>query len=272
MVHSAASNGAGALGAPADRSRNFSLLALGFSVSGFLGPLAAGFMIDGLGHARAFLILAAFPFVGFLALVLGRPRLPRGAAPPHARADRRIGDLLADRKLRRILIVSALFNMAWDVFVFIVPIHGTALGLSASAIGILLGAFAAATFLVRLVLPAIVRRTREWTLVTVALGIACAVYATFPLFGEFGVLMALAFVLGLGLGMSQPMVMSLLYSAAPPNRAGEAVGLRTTVLNFIQTTIPLAFGALGTALGVTPIFWAMAVVLAGGTAFARRRS
>jgi MFS family permease len=272
IVHIAASNAVGALGAPAERSRNFSLLVLGFSVSGFLGPVAAGFMIDGLGHARAFLILAAFPLVAFLALVLGRLRLPRPAATSHARADRRIGDLLADRKLRRILIVSALFNMAWDVFVFIAPIHGTALGLSASAIGILLGAFAAATFLVRLVLPALVSRTREWTLVAVALGIACAVYATFPLFREFGVLMALAFVLGIGLGMSQPMVMSLLYSAAPPNRAGEAVGLRTTVLNFIQTTIPLAFGALGTALGVTPIFWAMALILAGGTAFARRRS
>jgi predicted MFS family arabinose efflux permease len=272
IVHIAASTAVGALGAPADRSRNFSLLALGLSVSGFLGPVAAGFMIDGLGHARAFLILAAFPLLAFLALVLGRLRLPRPAAAPHARADRRIADLLADRKLRRILVVSALFNMAWDVFVFIAPIHGTALGLSASAIGVLLGAFAAATFLVRLVLPALVSRTREWTLVAVALGIACAVYATFPLFREFGVLMALAFVLGIGLGMSQPMVMSLLYSAAPPNRAGEAVGLRTTVLNFIQTTIPLAFGALGTALGVTPIFWAMALILAGGTAFARRRS
>jgi hypothetical protein len=43
------------------------------------------------------------------------------------------------------------------------------------------------------------------------------------------------------------------------------------VLNFIQTTIPLAFGALGSALGVTPIFWAMAIVMAAGTAFARRR-
>jgi len=72
--------------------------------------------------------------------------------------------------------------------------------------------------------------------------------------------------------MSQPIVMSLLFSAAPPGRAGEAVGLRTTVLNFVQTTIPLAFGALGAALGVTPIFWAMALVLAAGTAFARRRS
>jgi predicted MFS family arabinose efflux permease len=272
IVHIAASNAVGAIGTPADRSRNFSLLALGFSVSGFLGPLAAGFMIDGLGHARAFLILAAFPLVALLALVLGRLRLPRPAAAPHSHAERRIGDLLADRDLRRILVVSALFNMAWDVFTFLLPIHGTALGLSASAIGVLLGAFAAATFLVRLALPALVRRTREWTLVAVALGIACAVYATFPLFREFGVLMALAFVLGLGLGMSQPMVMSLLFSAAPPERVGEAVGVRTTILNFVQTTIPLAFGALGAALGVTPIFWAMAVVLAAGTAFARRRT
>jgi MFS family permease len=272
IVHIAASNAVGAIGVPADRSRNFSLLALGFSVSGFLGPLAAGFMIDGLGHARAFLVLAVFPLVAFLALVLGRLRLPRPAAAPHPRVEKRVGDLLADRALRRILIVSALFNMAWDVFTFLLPIHGTALGLSASAIGVILGAFAAATFLVRLALPALVRRAREWTLVTVALGIACAVYATFPLFGEFGVLMALAFVLGLGLGMSQPMVMSLLFSAAPPDRVGEAVGVRTTVLNFIQTTIPLAFGALGTALGVTPIFWAMAVLLAAGAAFVRRRA
>jgi len=271
VVHIAASNAVGALGAPPDRPRNFSFLALGFSASGFLGPLAAGFMIDGLGHARAFLILAVFPLVAFLVLLSGRLRLPRPAAPPAQRVERRLIDLLADRRLRHILVISALFNVAWDVFVFFAPIHGTALGLSASAIGVLLGAFAAATFLVRLVLPALIRRAREWTLAGAALGIACAVYALYPLFREVGVLMALAFVLGIGLGMSQPIVMSLLFSAAPPDRVGEAVGLRTTALNFVQTSIPLAFGALGTALGVAPIFWAMALVLAGGMAFARRR-
>ncbi len=69
VVHIAASNAVGATGAVADRPRNFSLLALGFSASGFLGPLAAGFMIDGFGHARAFLLLAAFPLVAFLALM-----------------------------------------------------------------------------------------------------------------------------------------------------------------------------------------------------------
>lgn len=146
VVHIAASNAVGATGAVADRPRNFSLLALGFSASGFLGPLAAGFMIDGFGHARAFLLLAAFPLVAFLALLSGRVRLPRPAPQPAQRAERRIADLLADRRLRQVLAISALFNVAWDVFVFFAPIHGTALGLSASEIGVLLGAFAGATF------------------------------------------------------------------------------------------------------------------------------
>jgi MFS family permease len=271
IVHIAASNAVGAVGAAAERSRNFSLLALGFSTSGFLGPLASGFMIDGLGHRHAFLVLAVFPLIALVALVFGRLRLPRPAPQPRERVERRIGDLLADRRLRDILVMSALFNVAWDVFVFVAPIYGTELGLSASAIGVLLGAFAGATFLVRLVLPALFRRAREWTLATAALAIACVVYALYPVFREVGVLMALAFILGLGLGMSQPIVMSLLFSAAPPGRAGEAIGLRTTALNFVQTTIPLVFGALGTALGLAPIFWAMALVLAGGTAFARLR-
>ena len=43
-----------------------------------------------------------------------------------------------------------------------------------------------------------------------------------------GLLMALSFLLGLGLGCAQPIIMSLLYEASPPGRQGEAVGLRTS--------------------------------------------
>jgi hypothetical protein len=83
--------------------------------------------------------------------------------------------------------------------------------------------------------------------------------------------MTFAFLLGTGLGLSQPLVMSLLYGAAPPGRTGEALGLRTTLLTGSQTLIPLASGALGAALGMLPVFWTMALVLAGGAVFARRR-
>jgi MFS family permease len=270
LVHIAVSSAAGAIGGPASRPRNFSLLAAGFSISGFLGPVLIGVAIDHVGHARAFLLLAVFPFIAFIALASGRVALPVIAKAPE-RAERRIWSLLDDRRLRNVLIVSALFNTAWDVFFFLIPIYGVQLGLSASTIGTMLGAFAAATFLVRLVLPALSRRLREWTLVAFSLAVTALVYAAFPFVAQVPLLMALAFVLGIGLGVSQPMILSLLYSAAPDGRIGEAVGLRTTLLNLIQMTIPFASGALGTALGVAPIFCTMAVVVAGGAAFARSR-
>jgi hypothetical protein len=37
--------------------------------------------------------------------------------------------------------------------------------------------------------------------------------------------------------------------------------VRTLLINVSQTAIPLLFGALGAALGMTPVFWTMAVLL-----------
>jgi MFS family permease len=267
LFHIAVSNATGAIGA--DRPRNFAFLALGFSISGFLGPVMAGIAIDALGFASAFLLLSVFPLIAVIALATGKVPLPR-LPPSGHRAERRLADLLRIEPLRRVLIVSGLFSMAWDMFIFAVPIYGAGLGLSASTIGALLGAFAAATFVVRLVLPVLSRRVREWQLVIAALVISCAIFTVFPLVERVAVLLSLSFILGLGLGMSQPMVMSLLYSAAPSGRAGEAVGIRTSLINFSQAAMPLLFGALGLALGIAPVFWAMALALAGGTAFARR--
>ncbi|MBM3373548.1 MAG: MFS transporter, partial [Betaproteobacteria bacterium] len=56
-VHICVSQMAGLLGAPHERTRNFSLLALAFSTSGFLGPMLAGFAIDAFGHRITFLLL-----------------------------------------------------------------------------------------------------------------------------------------------------------------------------------------------------------------------
>ena len=65
--------------------------------------------------------------------------------------------------------------------------------------------------------------------------------------------------------------MALIYATAPPGRAGEAVGIRSVVLNASHTFLPLAFGGLGAALGMLPVFWSMASALAAGGWFADRR-
>jgi MFS family permease len=84
-------------------------------------------------------------------------------------------------------------------------------------------------------------------------------------------LAAVSFFLGLGLGATQPSVMSLIYAKAPPGRAGEAVGVRSVVLNASHTVLPLAFGGVGAALGMAPVFWSMSLALAAGGWFSDRR-
>jgi len=105
-----------------------------------------------------------------------------------------------------------------------------------------------------------------------SLGTAAAAFLLFPMLKSAALLMAIAFLLGLGLGMSQPMVMSLLHNMAPPGRVGEAIGVRMSLVNFSQTVMPLLFGALGTALGMAPVFWATALLLSTGSFYARRRA
>lgn len=265
-VHICVSQMAGLLGAPHERTRNFSLLALAFSTSGFLGPMLAGFAIDAFGHRITFLLLGLSAAAAIAWLWL-RP-LPEPPAAPRASGGerRRIADLLRIPELRRAFIASTVLSMAWDLFTFVTPIHGTRLGLSASVIGLILGCFGGAIFLVRLVLPVVVHRLREWPMLIgamIATGVAMAV---FPLLSSVPLLMLTAFLIGLAIGGTQPMIMAVLYNAAPEGRGGEVVGVRTFLLNLTQAGMPLLFGIAGSALGMAPVFWVMAAVLFAGSA------
>ncbi len=142
-------------------------------------------------------------------------------------------------------IVTGMLASAWDLYVFAVPVYGHSIGLSASTIGSILACFALATFSVRLALPWISRHLQEWAVITTTFGVACVAYAIFPTVTTVPLLAAISFLLGLGLGATQPSVMSLIYATAPPGRGGEAVGIRSVVLNASSTFLPLAFGARG---------------------------
>jgi hypothetical protein len=84
-------------------------------------------------------------------------------------------------------------------------------------------------------------------------------------------MLPLAVLLGMVLGCGQPIVMSLVHVAAPPGRTGEAVGLRTAITSLGQTVLPLALGAFGSAVGLLPLFRAVAGVLGFGGGYAATR-
>lgn len=265
-----AQHATGELGAPADRAANFSWLALGYALSGFFGPLIAGFAIDSLGYRWAFALLAAIPLVPAAVLACNRPQLP----VLHQHAEAKPGgdalDLLRRPALRRLFIINALFAMGWDLHTIFVPIYGSKIGLTAAQIGMILAAFAAATFVVRLALPWIGRRVNEAMMLTAALVCAGAVYLAFPFLTSAAALAALSFVLGLALGSGQPVVLSLLHANAPAGRVGETVGMRMSLMQTMAVAVPLVFGALGSSIGILPVFWSVGVFLGTGGYYARR--
>jgi MFS family permease len=260
----------GELGAPAERAANFSWLALGYALSGFFGPLIAGFAIDSLGYHWAFALLATIPLVPAVVLAYNRPQLP--VLHPHAEAKPGGAtlDLLRHPALRRLFIINALFAMGWDLHTIFVPIYGSRIGLSAAQIGMILAAFAAATFVVRLAIPWIARRANEAKMLTVALVCAGLVYLSFPFLTSAAALGALSFVLGLALGSGQPVVLSMLHANAPPGRVGETVGMRMSLMQTMAVAVPLVFGALGSSIGILPVFWSVGVFLGTGGYYARR--
>ena len=271
LLHISMNSVFGAYGTPEQRAVTFSWLSLGFSISNSVGPLIAGYAIETFGHAGAMVTLATLPVIGLVLLARRKRPLPR---PAHVARGVHGGvmELLRLPALRHTLIASGLLNVGWDIYSFLMPLYGSRIGLAAGTIGVVMACFAVAAFLVRAVLTQLVRRLRQWLLIASAMTLAGIAYLLFPFVQSVPLLMTLSFILGVGLGASQPVIMAVLYEVSPPGRQGEAVGIRTTMLSGSQTFIPLASGAMASALGMTPVFALIALALLGGAWFAKNRT
>jgi MFS family permease len=260
----------GEIGGTTARSRNFAYFSLGYSTSSIAGPLIAGLMIDHAGYRAAFALLALAPLVPIAILGSDRLKLP-GPHPAHAsHATRSALDLFAHRELRRLFVINLLLAVAWELHTLFVPVYGNSIGLSASEIGVILASFATATFVVRLAMPMLARRFDESKVMTAALFIAGVIFFAFPFSRNVGTLLMLSFCLGIGVGATQPLVLAALHTHAPPGRAGEATGIRMSLVNSMAVAVPLVFGAIGGTVGMGPVLWSVGVFLATGGYFTRR--
>lgn len=248
----------------------FSWLAIGPSVSNFIGPFFAGVLIDHAGQTpadadgfrAAFVMLSILPILAWywIRQVHEQPMAPQ--LPEHANA--RVWDLLQDPMMRRLLLVNWLLSSCWDVHTFVVPVLGHERGLSASVVGSILGAFAVASALIRVVLPWIARRLQEYRLLTGAMILASLIFAIYPLFDSAMAMAICSVSLGIVLGVVQPMIMSTLHQITPPHRQGEALGLRIMAVNASSVVMPLVFGAAGAVAGVSVVFWVVGMGVASG--------
>ena len=83
-----------------------------------------------------------------------------------------------------------------------------------------------------------------------------ALYAWLP--GVWGMAGG-SFLLGLALGSVQPTLLAGMTRVTPPERHGQALGLRMLATNATSVLMPLSFGGAAALLGPAAPLWLMAV-------------
>lgn len=259
--------------------RVFSWLAIGPAVSNFLGPVAAGLLIDyggsvvgvtvpQAGFRAAFLFLALLPALCWWC-IRRTPELPQ-VLPTAGGALASAWTLLREPAMRRLLLVNWVLSSCWDVHTFVVPILGHERMFSASVIGTILGGFAIAAAAVRVAMPLAAAHLKEWVVLTGAMLMTACLFALYPFMVSPWTMGICSVCLGVSLGSVQPMIMSTLHQITPHAQHGQALGLRLMAINFSSVVMPLLFGTAGAVVGVSVVFWTVGTLVALGSRVAWR--
>lgn len=261
----------------ADRDRGFGWLTSASSVGQMLGPTVvlslAGWLagstgsVAGIGLAiAAGLALAATPLG--LACALTRVRAePQG----HRATSRQAASTLIRRDgMWRALVTSGTVMAAIDVLMMFLPAWAEERGVSVAVVGLLLGVRGLVTVVIRLAVPWLIRTfSRRWTFVG-SLVSGVAGLAMMPVVEAAGGFVAMV-LLGVGLGLSQPLTLSWVSTLAPPELRGAAVGLRLSANRLAQTCLPITVSVLAAGSGSTGVFLGMAGLMAAATTTVLRR-
>lgn len=274
FVNVCTQNLTGVLSTPETRSRNFANYALTNSTGQFLGPLLGGFSIDHLSNTHASLLLAVFATLPFWLLMWDR----RPLEPAHLRrkeareeAARSGGalEMLKNPAVRQSLYTGSLLNSGLNLYQFYMPVYATSVGASASVVGIIMAMNSTAAFCIRALLPMLINRWKEDRVLVLAFVCGALSLTLVPFTANAWVLGLLSFVFGLGMGVGQPIVNIQMFANSPKGRSGEGIGLKMTTNQLTKLVSPVAFGAVATALGLSPMFWLNALLLTTGGWMAR---
>ena len=252
----------------------FSWLAIGPAISNFVGPFSAGLLIDHAGptagslwgYRAAFFLMAVLPLASWF-LVRATRELPALVAATGAARPKAL-DLLREPMFRRLMGVNWLLSSCWDVHTFVVPVLGFERGISASVIGSILGAFALAAALIRLLMPLAAAHLKEWGVIAFSMLATALLLGVYPFMRSALGMGMCSVLLGFSLGMVQPMIMSLLHQITPEARHGEALGLRMMAINGSSVLMPMLFGSAGALIGIAGVFWAAGAMVGAGSRLA----
>jgi MFS family permease len=258
-------------GERADSTRLFSTYTLVTSLGQAAGPLllATGGtsaqspdldIVLALTTGFAILVAALAPFLG--------TTRPAGAADTSPTSSLQ---LLRDPAMRAAIVISGIVMAVIDILLVYLPALANDRGYSAAFVGAVLSTRALASMAVRTLAPRLVDRMgRTKTLIggvtLAAAGLIALVVAPWP------TAMAAAGVLvGAGLGLSQPLTMSMVSDLAPTGSRALAMSLRISGNRLGVLVLPASIGLIFGGAGAVGVLVASAGALGGAAVLASRR-
>jgi len=266
-------------GDPRRRDGRFGLLTVVISVGQLAGPAAAGLIAGGgvttgvaatspVDPQRVFLVAAGLGAVGLLVALSLWWRPDRRERPvvvssgPPVTSVAAFRQVLAVPSMRHAMLVSLTVLTAIDVLTAYLPAYGEAHGLSVQTVGFLLSARAGASILSRVVMLPLISLLGRKRLLMVSLGLAAVAFGAFPFLDDLALQYAAMALVGLGLGLGQPVTLSWVAGRAPTGLRGTTLGIRLSGNRLGQAVLPVFIGVLAGATGVGAVFFALATLLA----------
>ncbi|MGC8120996.1 MFS transporter [Marinobacter sp. VGCF2001] len=212
-----------------------------------IGPLLAGAMLKSSGTEWVFLVMALFALVsGLVAIRLSgqaRERVAVTRTQAGFRAQWQL--MLSSRGVQMSVMVTVLGMFALGVYGSYLPVYLESLEVSPVIIGILVSLRAGVAMLIRPFMARIIglsggrMPTVCISLIVLAIGIALMGVSE-----QIMLIAALAVLVGIGSGLTQPLSMVILAEAVERERRAGALGMRLMANRAVHFLAPLLFGLL----------------------------
>jgi predicted MFS family arabinose efflux permease len=254
-----------------DRDRGFGSLTAAASVGQMLGPplalsLAGWAATRGFSESGVGLVVAAvLALLALLLLAAPRPQPVGEAGTAEPTTSRRaFSELIRTGGMWQAMLTSGMVLAALDLLLAFLPVWAEERGVSVTTVGWLLAVRGLVSLLSRVgVVRLIAVLSRRWTFVgSLLMGVAGL--ALLPFVDVAGAVLVMC-LLGVGLGLAQPLTLSWVTTLSAPNVRGAAIGLRLTANRLGQTVIPPAIALAVADSGSTGVFLGSAVLLAAAT-------
>ena len=240
-----------------------------------IGPPLAGWGWDTWGPWGGFIAISVWA-VGLLVSCLTMPTFEMGQS--HAVRRFRLNDLIPHRAdylsaLRMMTVpaigicvyLSAVRIASYGVQESFYIVYLKEIGMSGENIGLLAGTghsfLGAVGALILTFSPRINSIRRQLFMFLITLAIAVILITITPMLRDFWPLFAAIALRGLMLGFNQPLMISVMAAATPPETQGQTVGLRTTANRAASTIIPVAMGLMIEAIGLQLSFYLMGALM-----------